>query len=170
MLAFACLLSDALIFHGLSSTPRRPHKTPAHTVKDLLQPEIKALTPIPTRQHFVPVSRISYISFRFRQHPDSSFFLPEPAANLPAKSLPISTAFTAIPASASPLNRAANHTASPRFVNPLQRSTSSSHVTPLIPRTTRPQTSASASAKGRESYSAESCLGSTPCIEFRLIS
>lgn len=35
LLAFACLLEDALILRWTSSIPRRPHKTPAHTVKDL---------------------------------------------------------------------------------------------------------------------------------------
>lgn len=66
-------LCDAL-FSMDFSTPRRPHKTPAHTVKDLSARNFKPLAFIPTRQHFVPVSRLSYITFRFRQHPGSSFF------------------------------------------------------------------------------------------------
>lgn len=35
---------DALILQWTSSTPRRPHKTPAHTVKDLFRPERQALS------------------------------------------------------------------------------------------------------------------------------
>lgn len=55
------------------SIPRRPHKTPAHTVKDLSAPK-PDLSVRFDPEPFVPVSRLSYITFRFRQHPSSSFF------------------------------------------------------------------------------------------------
>jgi hypothetical protein len=69
------------------SIPRRPHKTPAHTVKDLSAPK-RSFRLASTRQHFVPVSRLSYITFRFRQHPSSSFFSNRPSTQ-PPKSVPL---------------------------------------------------------------------------------
>jgi hypothetical protein len=118
--------------------PKAPTQNTCAHCQRSLQPEIRALTPIPTRQHFVPVSRTSYIPFRFRQHPSSSFSQPNQPPTLPQKAFHPRRPSPPSPPQRLRLNRAANHTASPRFVNPQQRSSSSSPATPLTPRTTHP--------------------------------
>jgi hypothetical protein len=60
--------------NGLSSTARRPHKLPAHTVKDL-RSKPSGFNFFPARR-FAPGSRASYTSFRSRQH-----LTPNPAAS-----------------------------------------------------------------------------------------
>src|ERR1700745_3556211 len=54
------------------STARRPHKSPAHTVKDQL---LAALSSEPPQYISSRVSRPFYIPSCFRQHPESLFFV-----------------------------------------------------------------------------------------------
>jgi len=64
---------DALCIDGLSSTTRRPHKLPAHTVKDQ---RLAGICSSRAREHFVQGSRASYIQIRVRQHPKQTFSTP----------------------------------------------------------------------------------------------
>lgn len=139
--------------------PKAPTQNTCAHCQRSLQPEIRALTPIPTRQHFVPVSRVSYIPFRFRQHPSSSFSQPNQPPTLPQKAFH--------PRRPSPSPRlSVSASTGPRIIQPvLASSTPSNDHFPRhrqrrsYHRTTHPLHLYITSAKGRESYSAKSGMG-----------
>ena len=105
--------------------PKAPTQNTCAHCQRSLQPEIRALTPIPTRQHFVPVSRVSYIPFRFRQHPSSSFSQPNPTSTLPQK------AFHLRRPSPSP-RLSVSASTGPRIIQPVLASSTPSNA--LLPR------------------------------------
>ncbi len=105
--------------------PKAPTQNTCAHCQRSLQPEIRALTPIPTRQHFVPVSRVSYISFRVRQHPNSSFSSPNPPPTTPQKAFH--------PRRPSPSPRlSVSASTGPRIIQPVRASSTPSND--LVPR------------------------------------